>query len=163
MKLRYSSYIRITRFLAEFVTLLLFSTVVIVQTLNIFFRYTKICNPWMWVEEFSRYSFIWIVFLLWHLNDRKGTHFVVDVFICKLSGKAKKVIDVFGHCIAFLFAGVVVWASVKYVPITMAYSTDSFRWLPMGVVYSIIPFGLLLVLIEHVLLLIEELRRTKEI
>jgi TRAP-type C4-dicarboxylate transport system permease small subunit len=144
---------KICKSIIETIVVFLFSAILIVQVLNIFFRYTKIHEPWMWVGEFSRYSFIWIVFLLWHLCDRRGSHFVMDVIFEKLGGKTRLALEYFNGLIVLFFAGVVIWGTIQYIPTTMMYSTASFRWLPMGVVYAVIPVGILLVFIENVFLI----------
>jgi TRAP-type C4-dicarboxylate transport system permease small subunit len=143
----------ITRLITEIIVVILFSAILIVQVLNIFFRYTKVYDPWMWVGEFSRYSFIWIVFLLWHLSDRKDSHFVVDIILTKVKGTSRLALEYFNRLITLFFAGVIIWGSIQYIPTTMLYSTASFRWLPMGVVYVVIPVGILLVFIENLFLI----------
>ena len=153
MKSTRFSYTHITRSVTESIVVVLFSAVLVAQTLNILFRYTQIHEPWMWVGEFSRYAFIWILFLLWHLCDRKGSHFVVDVLTARVAGRCRVALELFGRLVTLLFAALVIWSSAKYIPTTMLYSTDSFRWLPMGVVYLIIPVGLLLVFIEQLMLI----------
>ena len=45
----------------------------------------------------------------------------------------------------------------------MLYSTDSFRWLPMGIVYLVIPVGLFLVLVEHFILIFHRLRKIEKV
>ena len=71
-------YSQLTKMFAEWAAILLFATVLFLQSLNIFPRYTTLADPLMWVEEFSRFGFIWILFLLWHVADREGLHFQVD-------------------------------------------------------------------------------------
>ena len=44
----------------------------------------------------------------------------------------------------------------------MQYPTNSFAWIPMGVIYVVIPVGLGLVLIERTLLLVGRLRRAAD-
>ena len=84
-------YSQITRYVTETAVIFLFSAVLILQTVNIFFRYTGFLAPLMWVEEFSTFSFIWMFFLLWHVADRDGKHFMVDIifissfWVCLLS------------------------------------------------------------------------------
>lgn len=143
------TYSELTQRFAEAIAVFLFCAVLGLQSINIFFRYTKVSAPLMWVEEFSTFSFIWIFFLLWHLGDRNQTHFHVDVLLDRLSGKPRQFLELFGHAVAIFFAGVTVSSSVAFIPTTMMYSTNSFSWLPMGVIYLVIPFGLALVLIER--------------
>jgi len=148
----------------ETFVVILFSVIIALQSYNLFVRYTKLYPPLMWVEEFTRYSFIWIAFLLWHLLDRRGIHFVIDILLNKLSGKKKEYLELFINLIVIFFCGIVILSSVKYVSIAMLYCTDSFRWLPMGIVYAIIPIGLLMVLIERVRLIrknVDKMRSNK--
>src|SRR6056297_1391582 len=89
-----ATYYNITKYLFEGLSITLFISVIFFQVLNIFFRYTKIAYSIVWVEEFTKFSFIWIVFMLWHLADRNGSHFVVDLFSNKLSKRKKMYLDI---------------------------------------------------------------------
>ena len=151
-------YERITRRLSEGLAVFLFSTVLLLQALNIFLRYTGLRPPLMWVEELSTFSFIWILFLLWHLNDRDDEHFKVDVLLDRLSPPWRRRLEALAHLLALLFAGIVVWASAQFIPTTMLYRTNSFDWLPMGVIYLVIPFGFVLVAVERLRLFLRALR-----
>ena len=146
-------YERLTRRLSEGLAVFLFSTVLLLQALNIFLRYTGLRPPLMWVEELSTFSFIWILFLLWHLNDRDDEHFKVDVLLDRLSPQWRRRLEALAHLLALFFAGIVVWASAQFIPTTMLYRTNSFDWLPMGVIYLVIPVGFALVAFERVRLL----------
>ena len=152
-------YSRVTRIVTESVVLFLFAAVLLLQMMNIVLRYTGLKPPLMWVEEFSTFSFIWIFFLLWHLADRDGTHFEVDVLVDALSGRMRWVLEIFRHAAALVFAGVVVWSATRFITAAGGYPTNSFKWLTMGVVYTIIPVGLGLVFIERMRMLVSTLRR----
>jgi TRAP-type C4-dicarboxylate transport system permease small subunit len=154
-------YERLTRRLAEGLAVFLFAVVLLLQALNILLRYTGLHPPLMWVEELSTFSFIWILYLLWHLNDRDDEHFKVDVLLDRLSPLWRCRLEALAHLLALLFAGIVVWASVQFIPTTMLYRTNSFDWLPMGVIYLVIPVGFVLVAIERLRLLRRALRRSR--
>ena len=151
-------YERLTRRLSEGLAVFLFSTVLLLQALNIFLRYTGLRPPLMWVEELSTFSFIWILFLLWHLNDRDDEHFKVDVLLDRLSPQWRRRLEALAHLLALFFAGIVVWASAQFIPTTMLYRTNSFDWLPMGVIYLVIPFGFVLVAVERLRLFLRAWR-----
>ena len=151
-------YEQLTRRATEGLAVFLFATVLLLQALNILFRYTGLRPPLMWVEELSTFSFIWILFLLWHLADRDEEHFKVDVLLDRLSPRWRRRLEALAHLLALLFAGIVLWASVQFIPTTMLYRTNSFDWLPMGVVYLVIPAGFVLVAIERLRLLVRALR-----
>ena len=48
---------------------------------------------------------------------------------------------------------------MKYVQSGMGYSTQSIQWLPIGIVYVIVPIGVALVFIERLRMLVQTLRR----
>ncbi len=157
-----NTYTKVTRRLVESVAVLLFVTVLCLQAVNIFLRYVPALSPWMWVEDLTKYALIWSFFLLWHLADRSGSHFSVDVLTSRLPPKGRKFLDCVGHAIAIFFAAAVIYSAVRFIPTGMQYPTNSFSWIPMGVIYFVIPVGLSLVLIERVLLLVARLRRTAD-
>ena len=151
-------YSQATKTFANWIAISLFSIVLLLQALNIFLRYTTLASPLMWVEEFSRFAFIWILFLLWHVADREGAHFPVDFLHERLSNRGRKRLDVLTHSRALMFSIVVLLASVRFIPTTMLYATNSFAWLPMGVIYLVIPAGFILVAIERLRLISSILR-----
>ncbi len=150
-------YHNVTRYILVRLTISLFIVVIFLQSLNIFFRYTNIAYSIVWVEEFTRYSFIWIAFLLWPLADRNGSHFTVDIFFNKLKNKKKIFLEIIIDLLAICFVSIVVWYSFKYIPIAMLYHTESIRWLRMGIVYLVIPIGLIFVFIERMLMLLTKI------
>jgi len=158
-----SNYSKFTRIAVETFVVILFSVVFVLQNYNIIGRYTKIWRPLMWVQDFSIYSFIWMIFLLWFLLDRRGSHFVVNMLSDKLSEKNKKYQKLFVNLIAVFFSGVVIQSSFKLIPIAMTCYTSSFTWLPKGVVYMVMPLGLLLVLVERLRLMYKISKQHKHI
>ena len=156
-------YREITRRLVETFAISLFAMMVLVQFYNIFSRYTRIGRPMMWVEEFTRYAFIWITFLMWHLCQRRGTHFVVDIVPSKVSDKSKYFLDIFRSFAIIFFACLAIYSSWLYIPSTMIYCAQSFRTVPMGIFYLAIPIGVTLVLIEEILILINKIQKTTKV
>ena len=152
------SYSSLTKTIAETFAVVLFLAVLILQTLNIFFRYTQVRPPWMWVQDFTKYSLIWMFFLLWHLADRDQAHFAVDLLVARSHGRQRKRLQLTAHIAAMVFAAMTVWSSIAFIPTTMGYSTQSFTWLPMGVVYMVIPLGLSLVFVERLRLFLQALK-----
>ena len=151
-------YAAITRVVTETIAVFLFLSVLLLQAANIFFRYTRVRAPEMWVEDFSKYALIWIFFLMWHLADRQKDHFSVDVLERKLPSNAARWLDIFRHLVAIAFGTAVVVSAVRLVPTIMGYPTQSFRWLPMGAVYLVIPVGMSLVLVERIRMAVVAIR-----
>ena len=152
------SYSSLTKTITETIAVVLFFAVLLLQTVNIFFRYTQVQPPWMWVQDFTKYSLIWLFFLLWHLADRDDAHFAVDVVVTRSRGRLRKGLQIVAHVAAMLFAAVTVWSSIAFIPTTMGYSTQSFSSVPMGVVYMVIPLGLTLVFVERLRLFLQALK-----
>ena len=139
-------YSQITRYVTETAVIFLFSA--------------GFLAPLMWVEEFSTFSFIWMFFLLWHVADRDGKHFMVDILHGKVPPRIRWGLEVFRHFAAIVFSGVVVWSSWAFISVAGGYPTNSFKWLLMGVVYLVIPLGLGLVLVERISMIWATLRRS---
>lgn len=152
------TYQRVSKYVIEVLTVTLFIIVIFFQSLNILFRYAKIADSIVWVEEFTRFSFIWIAFLLWPLADRNGSHFTVDLFLNKLTSGKRVYLEILIDLLAIGFVVLVIWASYRYIPVAMLYHTNSITWLRMGIVYLVIPLGLTLVFIERVLMLYNRVR-----
>ncbi|MFH1739125.1 MAG: TRAP transporter small permease [bacterium] len=155
-----SKYFDLTKRLCDGATIVLFLSVLILQSTNIFLRYTQISAPWMWVEEMSRYAFIWILFLLWHQADRTDSHFAVDLFGDRLPRRIRGALAFFYHAVAIFFSLIVIWSSFRFIPSTMMYHTASFSWLPMGYIYLIVPIGCFLVFLERLILIWERFTGT---
>jgi TRAP-type C4-dicarboxylate transport system permease small subunit len=132
----------------ENISFVMFALILIVATLNVVGRYTRLFTPFMWVEEMTRYAFIWITFLMWHLVDREKAHFEVNILPASVQKKFAKLLEVINILIVMVFAVLIFWSSKRYIAVTMTLQTESFRWLKLGVIYSIIPIGMLLLVLE---------------
>lgn len=51
----------------------------VVIAYQVFSRYVDFVPRFMWTEEISRFSFIWMLFLGAAVAVRKGTHFLIDI------------------------------------------------------------------------------------
>jgi len=155
-KFNYSNF---TKTVVEGFTVTTFCVVFILEIFNIFSRYTMIGHPMMWVEDFAKYIFIWITFSLWHLCDRKKAHFVVDIIQNRFSRKGRKYLELIKNIIIVFFLVILTLTSIKYISITMVYSTCSFSWLPMGVIYIVIPIGSFLTILERIKFIRREIKQ----
>jgi len=50
----------------------------------------------------------------------------------------------------------VIYSSWLFIPTTMLYNAQSFRKIPMGIFYMVIPIGMVMILIEEILILIDK-------
>jgi TRAP-type C4-dicarboxylate transport system permease small subunit len=124
----------------------LFSAMVVVTTLGVFFRYV-LNNALPWAEEADRYLFIWLSFVGASITMRHKAHIAVDLLLRYVSPAWRRVIALVAHASVLVFLGMVFWASLPVVELTSetrATATD----IPMSWVYIAAPVGCILIAIE---------------
>ena len=101
-------------------------------------------SSFTWTEEAARYCFIWIDMMGAAALVYKGGHAVVDVFVQKLAGTARKIYETIVHLLVLYVGLVLARFGYELSMITINQTSPSLK-LPMGVVYGIVPFcGLLI-------------------
>jgi TRAP-type C4-dicarboxylate transport system permease small subunit len=137
---------RVYEWLVNTVAVTLFSGMVAVTTLGVFFRYV-LNDALPWAEEADRYMFIWLSFVGASITMRHKAHIAVDLLVryVPLAWRARLALLSLACVLAFL--GVVFWASGPVLELTSetrATATD----IPMIWVYLAVPTGCLLIGIE---------------
>ena len=124
----------------------LFSAMVVVTTLGVFFRYV-LNNALPWAEEADRYLFIWLSLRgRLHHHAPQGAHrrgSPVPLRLARVAPPARAGRP--GRVLVFL--GVVFWASLPVIELTSetrATATD----IPMSWVYLAAPIGCVLIAVE---------------
>jgi TRAP-type C4-dicarboxylate transport system permease small subunit len=104
----------------------------------------------LWVDETSRYTMIWLVFIGAGLVLRHGGHVGIDTLALRLPRAAT---TIRGLIVALLlgFSGVMTVVGVRYETLTWAQTTPVLQ-IPVGAVYLAMPIGFAL-LILHLLLM----------
>lgn len=112
-------------------------------------RYTGWYNMF-WSDEISRYCMIWSVFLLAGLSAHRGQMFSIDLISERLPIKGQKIMA----SIRFLFVSIFSifcciygWEMIQR-QLQMKQISPSLK-IPMWFMYSIVPFGMLLLLIHY--------------
>ncbi|OFK66376.1 hypothetical protein HMPREF3056_02735 [Corynebacterium sp. HMSC056F09] len=102
-------------------------------------------NSLSWSEELSRYMFIWMNFLLLGIVTLRGEHIAIDVLTSKLKGGVKKIAMQF-VIIACFIVNIILLVFAIQIATTLFQlgQTSAALQLPMWVVYSALPFGLVL-------------------
>lgn len=124
----------------------LFSAMVVVTTLGVFFRYV-LNNALPWAEEADRYLFIWLSFVGASITMRRKGHIAVDLLLRYVSPAWHCRLVLLAHACVLVFLGLVCWASVPVIELTSetrATATD----IPMSWVYIAAPVGALLIGVE---------------
>jgi TRAP-type C4-dicarboxylate transport system permease small subunit len=124
----------------------LFSAMVVVTTMGVFYRYV-LNNALPWAEEADRYLFIWLSFVGASVTMRYKAHIAVDLLLRYVSpGWHYRLVLVAQACV-LVFLGIVCWASLPVIELTSetrATATD----IPLSWVYVAVPTGCVLIAIE---------------
>jgi TRAP-type C4-dicarboxylate transport system permease small subunit len=103
--------------------------------------------PLAWSEEVSRYSFIWATFLGAVICLREGTHLSVDLLVQRLSPLHRRRLEIVGGMLTASLLGVVLYSGIQVTQVTHAQASPALG-LPMSIVYSAVPVGAALMLLE---------------
>ncbi|HSR12479.1 MAG TPA: TRAP transporter small permease [Thermodesulfobacteriota bacterium] len=113
--------------------------------------------PIEWAEEFSRYAFIWVVFLGAAYCSKANRHIVIDSIVLALPVRVRAFLQVFVDLLIMVLMGTLLyygWALTVFT--TQPTST---LYVPMSVVYVVVPISALAVLIRSIGTLAGHLRR----
>lgn len=141
----------------------LFSAMVVVTTLGVFFRYV-LNNALPWAEEADRYLFIWLSFVGASITMRHKAHIAVDLLVRYIRPNLRGYFALLAQFCVLVFLGVVFWASLPVIELTSetrATATD----IPMSWVYLAVPTGCILIGVESLRLMARaraEMRRGEE-
>jgi len=120
-----------------------------ILVINVFCRYLLNFSL-TWSSELARYFMIWAAFLGAVILVNTGEHIGVDILERSLKGLLRKILQlliILGSSIFFL---ILVYYGILLVKLTTGQVSATLRFLPMNVVYSIIPFSGLLMLFGSV-------------
>ena len=128
------------------VIICLFAMMTVIGTYQIVTRYF-FNRPSTVSEELLTYSFTWMALLASAYVFGKRDHMRMGFLADKISGSAKKYLEVIIDLLTFAFAGVVmVYGGISITKLTMIQTTASLR-VPMGYIYVIVPVtGVLIML-----------------
>jgi len=124
----------------------LFSAMVVVTTMGVFYRYV-LNNALPWAEEADRYLFIWLSFVGASITMRHKAHIAVDLLLRYVSPAWRYRLVLIAQGCVLVFLGVVFWASAPVIELTSetrATATD----IPLSWVYIAAPTGCVLIAIE---------------
>jgi len=138
----------------------LFSAMVAVTTLGVFFRYV-LNDALPWAEEADRYLFIWLSFVGASITMRYKGHIAVDLLLryAPPSWRYRLVLAAQAGVLAFL--GIVFWASLPVIELTSetrATATD----IPLSWVYLAVPTGCILIGIETLRFMVRARAESRE-
>ena len=146
----------------EFVVVIIMMLMVAVIFLATVGRYTVIFSiPWS--EEFARYCMVAMVYLASMLAADKGSHFAVEVVPMLFPKKVVNVICVINIIIVDLFSVFILKQGWKIASkmLSQGKLTPMLEW-PLGIVYMVIPVGLVFMAIYYTAYNIRKIRSKEE-
>jgi TRAP-type C4-dicarboxylate transport system permease small subunit len=105
---------------------------------NVVLRYV-FNSPIQWAEEFSRYAYIWVVFLGAAACSKRKMHIVIDAVTSLLPIRAQALCAVLVEVIVLVLMGAITYYG--YVLCTMATQATSTLKIPQYTVYLVVPIS----------------------
>jgi TRAP-type C4-dicarboxylate transport system permease small subunit len=115
-----------------------------------FFGFTLI-----FIEEISRYLFVWIIYLGGARAFILKRHLIVDIFVNKIKKPYKIYIDITLYISIILFLFFVFLNGIKYAGIYWNSPFDSTDYLKLGWAYLVIPLGSILMILNIIRVILE--------
>ena len=120
-------------------------------------------KPIAWLEEMQIFFFVWTVFLGGSVAFRLGNQVSIDLIAARLSGRAKRVLDLFDYAVSVF---VIAWMGVggwqlMHSPSVRRKVTPYFKigyaWIDLAV-----PIGCALMLIQYTYLTVRQIRSWRQ-
>lgn len=154
------SFWRVYESMVNSVAVLLFSTMVVVTALGVFFRYV-LNAPLHWTEESDRYMFIWLTWIGASITMRYKAHIAVDAMVRYLSPALKLWFSLAAEACVLAFLAVVFYASLPVLEVTSQTRTAATD-IPTSWVYTAVPVGCALIAIETLRMMADTWRRVRQ-
>ena len=130
---------------------LLMLAMVAVAFMQVIFRIV-LKSPIAWSEEFSRYVFIWIVFIGGAWAVSKDGHFRMDFLLSITKGTIKKIIMGLSYICMLIFAGLLVVYGTRLVNSVMTQTSPALH-ISMSIPYAALPVSGVLIILHTIELL----------
>lgn len=105
---------------------------------NVVFRYV-FNSPIQWAEEFSRYAFIWVVFMGAVICTKRKRHIIIDGFVRTMPAKFRPVFFVLTDLI--VLALMVVMVHYGWILALSATQPTATLRIPQYLVYAVVPLS----------------------
>ncbi len=135
--------------------------ITLIVFISVFSRYF-LNNPLEWSEEITAYMFVAVVFLgAADVASRNG-HIRLNFLADRLERGKRKFLDIIMHGIALFWSSLICWSSWKTVIMAydFEYASSSLLRFPLFIPYSFLATGILLLLLQFIIMLIQDLNVT---
>jgi len=114
---------------------------------NVVLRYA-FNSPIQWAEEFSRYAFIWVVFLGAAACTKRKSHIVIDSLAALAPEPVRRLLAVLVQLVVLVLSGALTYYG--WVLCRLATQATSTLKIPQYVVYLVVPFSAALIFLHTV-------------
>lgn len=144
------------------VTGLIFIILVVLTFLGVIKRYF-LNDPFIWLEEVQLMFFVWITYLGAGIAFRTGSHVAIEFIVDKLPMAIRKVTEIIIAIIVLMILGYFMVRGFELLNQLMETnrSTNIFN-IPYSLIYSALPIGCILMIINYIIPTILFLKRNKE-
>jgi TRAP-type C4-dicarboxylate transport system permease small subunit len=122
---------------------------------NVILRYA-FNSPIQWAEEFSRYAFIWVVFLGAAACSKRKTHIAIDALVTLAPPRMRRLLAILVHGVVLVLMAVV--AYYGWVLCRLATQATSTLKIPQYAVYLVVPVSAALIFVHTAIALCGEVK-----
>ncbi|MEM6628195.1 MAG: TRAP transporter small permease [Bacteroidota bacterium] len=134
----------------ESLLVLIMGALTLVVLWQVIARYVM-TNPSSWTEELARFMLVWVSILGAAYVSGKKEHIAIDIIQQRSSPSRRRRLQVLIDCIIIIFAFfVMVLGGINLVEITLHQISSALR-IPVGYVYTVIPFSGILIIVYALL------------
>lgn len=102
--------------------------------------------PFEWAEEFSRYAFIWVVFVGAAVTTKHKKHIIIDTLIVAVPAGVRRVLFVVADVMSMILMVLLVYYG--WVLMTFATQPTATLKVPQYVVYACVPLSAALIIVH---------------
>ncbi|MPN28201.1 Sialic acid TRAP transporter permease protein SiaT [bioreactor metagenome] len=156
----------LNKHLEEYLILIFFSAMTLLILCQIVFRYV-FSMPLAWTEELARYIFIWLIYIGASYAIVLNKHLKVEIILVLLNDKKKRYLSLLSNFFFMIFSVIIVYYGVLmvYTMLFVRKQNSPVLKIPMGIIYSAVPFCAFLMLIriiQHSILLIKKGKKAEQ-
>ena len=125
--------------LIEIVCVVLVVEIVAIIFMQVFLRYL-FASPFVWADEWNRYSLVWLTFLGSYIALRRHKHIKMEIGYSLVPKSVRRIFNIIGNIAIAVFALYMINFGWGYSTKLMNTWPQSFP-IPMGLFYMIIPMA----------------------
>src|SRR5690625_1279929 len=124
---------------------ILFGLFCILMMLQVFSR-NFLSISFLWFEELSKFSFIWMILLASGITIKRGAHMGFDLVVRNLGHKTKMLFEAINHVLVGVFLVLLFIKGIDLVLIAGKTPSPSMK-IPMGIIYLIMPLSAIIMFV----------------